>query len=105
MPKDSVPKKLFVTGAAFQEHFKDAKGFGWDIDHTKIKHSWQALIAGKNKVVGDINASYEQMFVDAKMELVLGWGSLEDAHTVVHTPTHFALRCCRPPISAFIEQK
>ena len=78
-----MPKKLFVQGATFQEHFKDAKGFGWDIDATKIAHSWKTLVEAKNKVVSDINVSYEQMFVDAKMTLILGWGALESANTVV----------------------
>jgi trypanothione-disulfide reductase len=76
-----VPKKLLVTGAAYAEHFKDAKGFGWNLGD--IKHDWKTLMAGKDKVVKDINESYEQMFVDAKMTLIIGWGALQDDHTVV----------------------
>jgi hypothetical protein len=47
-----------VTGAAFQEHFKDASGFGWDIDASTIRHDWAKLIAGKNAVIQNINSSY-----------------------------------------------
>ncbi len=78
-----VPKKLLVTGAGYQEHFKDAAGFGWNIDASTVTHDWKKLIAGKNGVVQGINTSYEGMFVDAKMDFVQGWGSFEDTHTIV----------------------
>jgi pyruvate/2-oxoglutarate dehydrogenase complex dihydrolipoamide dehydrogenase (E3) component len=80
-----VPKKLLVTGAAYHEHFKDARGFGWQFNeaHATQAHDWAKLMAGKNKVVADINASYEEMFAaDANLDFVLGWGAFEDAHTI-----------------------
>ena len=46
-----------MTGAAYHEHFKDAAGFGWNIDATKVGHDWSKLIAGKNAVVEGINKS------------------------------------------------
>ena len=77
-----VPKKLLVTGAAYREHFKDAAGFGWQLDGAAVPHNWSTLMAAKDKVVGGINESYKDMFVDAKMTFVMGWGTFSDAHTV-----------------------
>jgi glutathione reductase (NADPH) len=35
-----VPKKLLVYGAAFNEEFADAKGFGWQ--EVQPPHDWKS---------------------------------------------------------------
>jgi trypanothione-disulfide reductase len=78
-----VPKKLFVVGATFHEHFKDAKGFGWDIDASQVKPNWKAMVEAKNKAVTGINHSYKDMFKDTEgLDFYLGWASFVDKQTV-----------------------
>jgi trypanothione-disulfide reductase len=79
-----VPKKLMMIGANFRESLRDSEGFGWKFDRSSVVADWPALIRGKNKAVQEINDSYEGMFRDTPgLEFIQGWGSLEDANTVV----------------------
>lgn len=74
-----VPKKLMVTGSAYAEHIKDAKGFGWDIPH--VVGDWKTMMAAKDKAVLDINKSYEGMF-NERLEFAEGFGRLKSATEV-----------------------
>ena len=79
-----VPKKLMMIGASFREAIRDSEGFGWKFDRSSVVADWKTLIEGKNKAVAEINKSYEGMFAETPgLEFVQGWGSFEDANTVV----------------------
>ena len=70
-----VPKKLLVQAANFYHNFQDAKGFGWNFPAFP-KLEWGSLMQKKDKTIRSINESYIEMFKDAKMDLVQGWGAL-----------------------------
>mmetsp|Transcript_1022 Transcript_1022/g.3415 ORF Transcript_1022/g.3415 Transcript_1022/m.3415 type:complete len:496 (-) Transcript_1022:237-1724(-) len=80
-----VPKKLFMQGALYREHFKDAKGFGWQIDADALGHDWKAMVKAKDKAIQDINDSYMgDMFKDSQygIDFFCGWASFTDPHTI-----------------------
>eukprot|EP00760_Papus_ankaliazontas_P006375 PhM_4_TR1301/c1_g1_i1/m.105379/K00383/GSR, gor; glutathione reductase (NADPH) len=77
-----VPKKLLVTAANYSHTFRDSVGFGWAEAASK-KVDWEKLMKAKDDAVAGINKSYVGMFEDAKMDLLLGWGSMKDANTVL----------------------
>ncbi|CCW69044.1 unnamed protein product [Phytomonas sp. Hart1] len=79
-----VPKKLMVTGAGYNDHIREAAGFGWKVDKNSLQPDWNTLITEKNKAVRDINESYLGMFKDTELlSFQEGFGVLTDPHTVV----------------------
>lgn len=73
-----------MIGAAYRDMIRESEGFGWKFDRSTVTADWKTLIAGKNKAVQEINDSYEGMFKDTPgLEFIQGWGSFEDANTVV----------------------
>jgi len=73
-----VPKKLMVMASEYGAAAQDSHGFGWD---TKPgRHSWQTLIAAKDKEIDRLNGIYRRLMsgctiFDARAEL-------RDAHTI-----------------------
>ncbi len=76
-----VPKKLFVYGSHYSAGFREAAGFGWE-NVTTSGHSWETLNRNKNKEISRLNGIYSKMLVNAGVDLIQGWGSLKDAHTM-----------------------
>ena len=54
-----VPKKLLGYGSEFHSHFRDAIGYGWDLDTPSF--DWQRLIRNKDREIARINRVYEQL--------------------------------------------
>lgn len=75
-----VPKKLLMYGASFSEHFADAAGFGWELGETKL--DWTKLVDAKNLELDRLEAIYQRLLRDSKVEVIPGRGKLIDAHTV-----------------------
>ncbi|WIA38411.1 hypothetical protein OEZ86_001737 [Tetradesmus obliquus] len=75
-----VPKKLLVYGAAFNEEFADAKGFGWQ--EVQPPHDWKTLIANKAKEISRLNSVYVNLLRNAGVAYYEGKGSLLDKNTV-----------------------
>lgn len=75
-----IPKKLMSYGAHFHEDFADAAGFGWTVGETSF--DWAALIAAKDKEIARLNGIYRKILDGAKVDIVEGYATIEDAHTV-----------------------
>uniref|UniRef100_A0A7S1IQI1 Glutathione reductase n=1 Tax=Eutreptiella gymnastica TaxID=73025 RepID=A0A7S1IQI1_9EUGL len=76
-----VPKKLMVYGSEYSHDFEDARAYGWDVP-TGITHNWTRLMENKNKEISRLNGIYKNMLVNSGVNLLEGWGSLVDTHTV-----------------------
>jgi glutathione reductase (NADPH) len=76
-----VPKKLMVYGSHYSHDMQDAKSYGWNVPDG-ITLDWSTLMANKDKEISRLNGIYKNMLVNAGVELIEGWGSLQDEHTV-----------------------
>ena len=75
-----VPKKLLSYAAHFSEDFEDAAGYGWQVDGWRF--SWEELITRKDREIDRLNEVYCKILGHAGVELMMGRGVLEDAHTI-----------------------
>lgn len=75
-----IPKKLYSFAASYAEYFEEAAGFGWKVGHPTF--DWETLKANRATEIGRLNAIYQQLLVGAGVEIVTGWASLVDGHTV-----------------------
>jgi glutathione reductase (NADPH) len=75
-----VPKKLFVYASHVSEEIHNAKGFGWDIDHTTF--DWSKLIKNKNTEIQRLNGVYKNLLDNTGVETINGRAMILDAHTV-----------------------
>jgi len=75
-----IPKKLYSYAAHIAHDFKDAAGFGWDLEPPRL--DWARLKAHRAKEVGRLNRVYQQLLAEPGVEIVRGWARLVDGHTV-----------------------
>ncbi len=75
-----VPKKLLFYAADFAHQFKDAQGFGWNIN--KAQFNWQQLIQNKNKEIARLNGIYGNLLAAAGVHFIQGKARVTGAHTV-----------------------
>jgi len=75
-----IPKKLYSYAAHYAEAFEEAAGFGWKV--AKPMFDWELLKANRAREIGRLNAVYLQLLVGAGVEMMTGWASLVDGHTV-----------------------
>lgn len=75
-----IPKKLYSYAAHFADDFADAAGFGWDVPAPRL--DWQRLKKNRAGEIARLNGVYEQLLRGAGVEVVRGWATLCDAHTV-----------------------
>ncbi len=75
-----VPKKLFVYASHVSEEIHNAKGFGWDIDHTSF--DWSKLIKNKNTEIKRLNGVYKNLLDNTGVETIYGRATIVDEHTV-----------------------
>jgi glutathione reductase (NADPH) len=75
-----IPKKLYSYAAHFAQDFEDAAGFGWDLQPARF--DWQRLKKNRAQEIGRLNGVYEHLLRSAGVELVRGWATLCDEHTV-----------------------
>ncbi|MDP5057319.1 MAG: glutathione-disulfide reductase [Marinomonas hwangdonensis] len=76
-----VPKKLFVYGSEFGHGFDEAAGFGWS--HQGVEFNWSVLRDNKTKEIQRLNGIYGNLLSNAGVELISGYASFVDAHTVM----------------------
>ncbi len=69
-----VPKKLMRYGAFFSEHFKAARGYGWDVGAPKL--DWNGLINARNDEIARLNGIYRTMLEKAGVEVIEGRGKV-----------------------------
>jgi glutathione reductase (NADPH) len=75
-----IPKKLYSYAAHFAHDFQDAAGFGWDAPPARF--DWQRLKKNRATEIARLNGVYEQLLRGAGVQVVAGWATLLDGHTV-----------------------
>tara|TARA_R110001632_G_scaffold82802_2_gene183614 strand:+ start:27368 stop:28744 length:1377 start_codon:yes stop_codon:yes gene_type:complete len=76
-----VPKKLFVYASEYGHGFDEAAGFGWK--HQGTQFNWSVLRDNKTKEIERLNGIYGNLLSNAGVELISGYASFVDAHTVI----------------------
>jgi glutathione reductase (NADPH) len=75
-----IPKKLYSYAAQFAQDFEDAAGYGWDLQPARF--DWHRLKANRAREITRLNGVYEHLLRTAGVELLRGWATLCDPHTV-----------------------
>jgi len=75
-----IPKKLYSYAAHFAEDFEDAAGFGWNVPAPHF--DWERLKKNRAAEIARLNGVYEQLLRGAGVQMVRGWATLLDGHTV-----------------------
>jgi len=75
-----IPKKLYSYAAHFAESFEESHGFGWVGAAPTL--DWSALKAARAREITRLNGIYLQLLKGAGVQIIEGWASLVDAHTV-----------------------
>lgn len=76
-----IPKKLYSYAAHYAESFEEASGFGWAISEKPL-FDWELLKANRRKEISRLNAVYLKLLDNSGVQLVNGWATLIDGHTV-----------------------
>jgi len=75
-----VPKKLLVYGSAYKQQLADAASYGWQI--SGLSQDAGSLLASVRAEVDRLNELHLGFLEKAGVELLRGWGSFSDAHTI-----------------------
>jgi glutathione reductase (NADPH) len=75
-----IPKKLYSYAAHFAEDFRDAAGYGWELEPARF--DWARLKHNRAREINRLNGVYEHLLRSAGVELLRGWARLADPHTV-----------------------
>ena len=75
-----IPKKLYSYAAHFAEAFEASHGFGW-VGPAPVL-DWSALKANRAREITRLNGIYLQLLKGAGVQVIEGWATLADAHTV-----------------------
>lgn len=75
-----IPKKLYSYAAHFAESFEESHGFGWVGEAPTL--NWEALKTNRAREITRLNGIYVQLLKGAGVQLIEGWATLVDAHTV-----------------------
>ena len=75
-----IPKKLYSYAAHFAESFEESRGFGW-VGPAPVL-DWSALKANRAREITRLNGIYLQLLKGAGVQVIEGWATLVDAHTV-----------------------
>lgn len=75
-----VPKKLFVYASHYAEDFRDAKGFGWNLQAPTF--DWPTLVANKNAEITRLNGIYRGLLDNAGVTHFDGRARIVDPHHV-----------------------
>ena len=76
-----IPKKLYSYAAHYGDAFEEARGFGWDVAASPT-FDWQRLKKNRAAEIARLNGVYERMLDGAGVQLLRGWATLADPHTV-----------------------
>lgn len=77
-----VPKKVMWFGAHLAEALRDAPDYGFHVEPNKIGFDWATLVKKREEYIGNITGWYEGYLKDLGIDVLWGWGSFVDAHTV-----------------------
>jgi glutathione reductase (NADPH) len=74
-----IPKKLMRYGAVFPDHFRAARGYGWQVEATL---DWQALVAARDREIERLHGIYIGMLEKAGVQLIKARGRVTAADAV-----------------------
>lgn len=75
-----VPKKVMWFGAQIAEAIRDASSFGFDVEQKGF--DWGKLVKNREQFINNITTWYEGYMGDKGVDILQGWGSFVDQHTV-----------------------
>lgn len=75
-----VPKKVMWFGAHIAEAIRDASSFGFDVEQKGF--DWGKLVKNREQYINNITTWYEGYMRDKGVDILQGWGSFVDNHTV-----------------------
>jgi glutathione reductase (NADPH) len=75
-----IPKKLYSYAAHYAEAFEESRGFGW-VGEAPVFH-WDRLKTSRALEISRLNGVYVQLLQGAGVQIIEGWATLADAHTV-----------------------
>ncbi len=76
-----VPKKVMWFGAHIAEALRDASSFGFDIEQKGF--DWGKLVKNREEYITNITSWYEGYMRDKGVDVIEGWGSFVDNHSVL----------------------
>ncbi len=75
-----VPKKVMWFAGQVADAFKYAPDYGFDVELKS--HSWKTLIDNREAYISRIHASYDNVLGKNNVDVIKGWGVIQDAHTI-----------------------
>ena len=75
-----IPKKLYSYAAHFAESFEESHGFGWVGEAPVL--NWDTLKTNRAREISRLNGIYLQLLRSSGVQVINGWATLIDAHTV-----------------------
>jgi len=75
-----VPKKVMWFAGQVADAFKYAPDYGFDV--TLKSHSWKTLVDNREAYISRIHASYDNLLEKNNIDLIKGWGVIQDPHTI-----------------------
>ncbi|XOV88630.1 MAG: glutathione-disulfide reductase [Pseudomonadota bacterium] len=100
-----VPKKLFVYASHYAEDFRDAAGYGWQVQPPAFE--WQTLLQNKNREIDRLNGIYRGLLENAGVSHFDGRARIVDPHhvsigeTVISTEKILVATGAWPSVPAF----
>ncbi len=75
-----IPKKLYSYAAGYAEAFEESLGFGWTGPAPQL--DWDLLKLNRAREITRLNGIYNQLLQGSGVQVIKGWATLVDAHTV-----------------------
>ena len=85
-----IPKKLYSYAAHFAESFEESHGFGWVGEAPKL--DWEKLKLNRGREISRLNGIYLQLLKNSGVQIIEGWATIIDAHTVDVGGKHFTAK-------------
>jgi len=76
-----VPKKVMWFGAHIAEALRDAPDFGFHVEQKGF--DWSTLVEKREQYINNITTWYDGYITDKGIDILQGWGSFVDQHTVL----------------------
>ncbi|KAJ7329061.1 hypothetical protein JRQ81_015235 [Phrynocephalus forsythii] len=80
-----IPKKLMHQTALLGQAIKDAPRFGWQLDETAIKHSWDAMTEAVQNYIGSLNWGYRVSLRENSITYENAYGEFVGQHKIKAT--------------------
>ncbi len=83
-----VPKKVMWYAAELTHHLKLAPAYGFDTPSTTL--DWHQLVSAREAYVRRLNAIYSRALEDSSIDLITGYGSFVNQHTLTVNDTLYS---------------